>query len=62
MSLAPNGQGHELRLGLVDESFLKNTGQSCLTLWHPSRVVLSYCVFVIAEQIRNVRNGNALLQ
>src|ERR1051325_483436 len=47
MSLAPTGQGHEFRLGLVDEGVLKNTGQPCLALWYPSRVVLSYGVFVI---------------
>jgi hypothetical protein len=62
MSLALIGQGHELRLGLVDKGIPKDTGQSCLALWNPPRIVLSHGVFVITEQIGDVGDRYAFLQ
>src|SRR6516225_8892710 len=42
---------------LVDKSLAKNTGQACLTLWYPARVMLAYRFFVVSEQVGDVEKG-----
>ena len=58
----PAPYAHQARLRFVDKSFSKDTGQSGLALWHPARVVLSHCLFVVSKQVSNVCDRNAFLQ
>jgi hypothetical protein len=58
-TIRQNGQ-RGLRLAL--EGVFQDLRQPCLPFRHPPRIVLADALFIVAEQVRDIRNRHAALQ